>query len=485
MFDQTELLNSRILVVDDDPRVVRFLERILAKEGYRYVLSTTDSSRVIELYREFRPDLLILDLHMPGMDGFQIIERLRAQEVEDAYLPILVLTGDTSLETRLRALGAGARDYLEKPLDLEVISRIRNALEVRRLYRKLQENNRRLKSMLDHRRYSDISAGKKELPLGALRRLLRTALAPLRRSARSAVTLKRLDRLGDRISDILDLAALRVGKVEVVEVPFRLSCLLQSVEVMVECSGPDVWVLGDPGRLRRVIQRLCEWKTDDLPCRFEADWKVVGSSAVLTLVASHWSEGSDEVAVAYKMLVQELLPFLGGKNETVEGTIRMELPVISPVFPEPVSLVEKKILIFERAETRVKLEEALRSWGAEVMTEHKLAPRDMGDILESSDLVLWDLEYENGGFEAFNNQREGDKKLPKIVFTTGAGQPGDVALAKAMGAVGYITRPTPPAQLKRFLELCLGVDTTQDERFFVTRYHLDEVPELESSEGGE
>jgi putative two-component system response regulator len=132
---------SRILVVDDQEPNLMLLDKMLAAEGFTNVLATGDPRMVEDLFKGFRPDLLLLDLHMPGMDGFEVMDRLRGAGGGD-YLPILVLTADVTRATRIRALEAGAKDFLTKPLDsLEVLNRIRNMLEVRLLYKDLREQN--------------------------------------------------------------------------------------------------------------------------------------------------------------------------------------------------------------------------------------------------------------------------------------------------------------------------------------------------------
>ena len=126
--------SARILVVDDNAANVRLLEKMLARGGYDNVQSTTDPTAVTALFRKWRFDLILLDIRMPKMDGFEVMAEL-AELVADDYLPILVLTAQTDSETRLRALSEGAKDFLNKPFDHEeVLNRIRNMLEVRQLY---------------------------------------------------------------------------------------------------------------------------------------------------------------------------------------------------------------------------------------------------------------------------------------------------------------------------------------------------------------
>jgi putative two-component system response regulator len=123
---------ARILVVDDEPPNVFLLERILAKAGYTEVVSTTDPRNVQELVVGFGPDVVLLDLHMPHLDGFAVMEALGASSDPGVRTPILVLTADATTEVKHRALAAGARDFLTKPLDMEeVLLRIGNILEIR------------------------------------------------------------------------------------------------------------------------------------------------------------------------------------------------------------------------------------------------------------------------------------------------------------------------------------------------------------------
>ena len=136
---------ARILIVDDEEGNVDVLTRMLKAAGYRSVRGTTDSTRTVPLLHEFGPDLILLDLTMPVMDGFAVLEQLSPLIPPDMYLPILILTGDIRFEARQRALSSGAKDFLLKPFDMtEVLLRIRNLLETRFLYLLLQEQNQNL-----------------------------------------------------------------------------------------------------------------------------------------------------------------------------------------------------------------------------------------------------------------------------------------------------------------------------------------------------
>lgn len=136
---QSDILNASILIVDDQATNITLIEQTLREVGYTRVTSTQDPTEVCALHRANQYDLILLDLQMPVMDGFQVMESLKENDA-DAYLPVLVITAQPG--HRIRALQAGARDFISKPLDLlEVKTRIRNILEVRLLYRKLEAYN--------------------------------------------------------------------------------------------------------------------------------------------------------------------------------------------------------------------------------------------------------------------------------------------------------------------------------------------------------
>jgi putative two-component system response regulator len=146
-------LKSKILIVDDEPANVALLEDILEEQGYTYFRSTTDSRKTLTMYEEMRPDLVLLDLNMPHLDGFQVMEQLRELE-QDSYAPILVLTAQSDRNTRIKSLEAGARDFLGKPFDLiEVKQRISNMLEIRLLHNHTRDQNRLLELKVKERTY--------------------------------------------------------------------------------------------------------------------------------------------------------------------------------------------------------------------------------------------------------------------------------------------------------------------------------------------
>jgi PAS domain S-box-containing protein len=149
MVSLAEILNARILIVDDQAANVSLIEQMLLEAGYAAVTSTMDPRQVCRLHRENDYDLILLDLQMPGMDGFQVMEALKADNT-DGYLPVLVITAEPG--HKLRALQAGARDFISKPFDLvEVKTRIRNMVEARLLYKRLENYNKELEETVRER----------------------------------------------------------------------------------------------------------------------------------------------------------------------------------------------------------------------------------------------------------------------------------------------------------------------------------------------
>lgn len=135
----SDILKAKILIVDDQAANVHLLEQILNGAGYTCLTATMDPHEVCELHRKNRYDLILLDLLMPGMDGFEVLEGLKTIET-DGYVPVLVITARPG--HKLRALQAGAKDFVSKPFDLdEVKTRIHNLLEVRLLYREIANHN--------------------------------------------------------------------------------------------------------------------------------------------------------------------------------------------------------------------------------------------------------------------------------------------------------------------------------------------------------
>jgi PAS domain S-box-containing protein len=149
MISAADILNASILIVDDQEANVQLLEQTLRGAGYACVVSSMNPQEICALHRKNRYDLILLDLQMPGMDGFQVMEGLKTNTA-DGYLPVIVLTAQPG--HKLRALQAGAKDFISKPFDLvEVKTRIHNMLEVRLLYKKLENYNKELEQTVQER----------------------------------------------------------------------------------------------------------------------------------------------------------------------------------------------------------------------------------------------------------------------------------------------------------------------------------------------
>src|SRR6266540_893686 len=168
--EEQGLKELRILAVDDEESNLLLLRRILERDGYTHVDVTTDPSRVPGMFAETRPDLVLLDLHMPEMDGFELMERLGPVTGNGTGVPFLVLTADATDETKRRALSVGARDFLTKPLDqIELLLRVRNLLQVHELQDRLYEQNANLEN--------EVAERTRELETARLEILERLALA--------------------------------------------------------------------------------------------------------------------------------------------------------------------------------------------------------------------------------------------------------------------------------------------------------------------
>lgn len=140
---------AKILIVDDQEYNVSLLERILRRAGFEYLYSTMDPFQAQPLFEEVKPDIVLTDLHMPGMDGIQILQYIRSK---DAILPVLMLTADLTPEAKKQAFQEGISDFLTKPIDrIELVLRITNLLQTRVLYGQLREQNQWLEEKVQQR----------------------------------------------------------------------------------------------------------------------------------------------------------------------------------------------------------------------------------------------------------------------------------------------------------------------------------------------
>ncbi len=146
-----KLLSARILIIEDDRVSLKFLKQILIDAGFLNIRSLVRAANVVSVYEEYKPDLVILDLHLPDGDGFTLMKDL-ARVDQDDYLPVLVITSDSDRVVHLRALAVGAKDFLTKPFDRSnVLLRCRNLLEVRMLHNEVRQKNENLEQMVAQR----------------------------------------------------------------------------------------------------------------------------------------------------------------------------------------------------------------------------------------------------------------------------------------------------------------------------------------------
>lgn len=231
------ILSARILIVDDNPSNILLLERTLRDAGYGSIMSTTDPFKVCDLYRENHYDLVLLDLEMPGMDGFQVMADLKCLASE-GYVPIMVLTANPI--HKLRALHGGAKDFLSKPFDLaEVLVRVRNMLEVRLLHERACDHGRQLESLVRNDPLTGL--GNRRL----LAERMSMAIAHARRKKRSMAAIY-LDL--DGFKQINDTLGHGVGDALLKMVADRLTSMVREEDTLVRMGGDEfVIVISDLG----------------------------------------------------------------------------------------------------------------------------------------------------------------------------------------------------------------------------------------------
>lgn len=206
---------ARILIVDDEAPNIELLRRILEPAGYQAIEHTQDPSTVEGLLADFEPDLVLLDLLMPGMDGHEVLEAIRASTPDDEYLPVLVLTSDNTRDAKRRALSGGAKDYVTKPLSpSEVRARVRNLLETRMLYQEVRAHNAELERRVQQRTFE-----LEDARLQTLQRLARAA------EYRDDVTGHHTRRVGQSAAGIASLLGWSAEEVEMI----RLAAPLHDV----------------------------------------------------------------------------------------------------------------------------------------------------------------------------------------------------------------------------------------------------------------
>ena len=231
MIKEENLKSSRILIVDDQEANVMLLERLLQMAGYTNFISTTDPRQVLPLFGKFQPDLILLDLMMPHLDGYAVMQQIGPRITEGSYLPILVLTAEMNAEAKQKALTVGAKDFLTKPLDAtEVMLRIRNLLETRYLHLRMQDQN----ELLEER----VREKTRELEEARIEILQKLAMAS---EYREDPTGEHPQRVGEIAATLARAAGLPKAQVELI----RLAAPLHDVG---KIAVPDA-ILQKPGKL--------------------------------------------------------------------------------------------------------------------------------------------------------------------------------------------------------------------------------------------
>ncbi|MGB5081289.1 MAG: diguanylate cyclase [Burkholderiales bacterium] len=251
MAHDCNILDARILIVDDRQINITLLEQMLRGSGYTSVTSTTNPREVCALHRENRYHLILLDLQMPGMDGFQVMEGLKEIE-SDSYLPVLVITAEPG--HKLQALSAGAKDFISKPFDLdEVLMRVHNMLEVRLLHQAARNHGKELESLA----LNDALTGLANRRLLAER--MSMAMAHARRN-RNAMAVVYLDLDGfKRINDTLGHGA---GDVLLKMVAERLVATVREEDTVARLGGDEfiiaLWDVKGADRASTVALKVVE-----------------------------------------------------------------------------------------------------------------------------------------------------------------------------------------------------------------------------------
>ncbi len=319
MINSDDILNAGILIVDDQVVNVQFLEKMLRGAGYRHVTSTMESHTVCALHRYNHYDLILLDLQMPGMDGFQVMEGLKAIEA-DGYVPILAVSAQP--DYKLRALASGAKDFISKPFDLqEVKTRICNMLEVRLLYKVLEEHSLAQESLALH----DALTGLPNRRLLSDR--LTLSIAHARRN-KSSMAVMYLDL--DGFKQINDSFGHDTGDPLLRAVATRLISAVRQEDTVARLGGDEfviaLWELNNPDSVAKLVSKVIQIVSQ--PYCIEARTVCITVSVGIGIYPTHGEDIETLMKGADKALYEAKRT---GKNDYRIAT-RIEPPAITKSF---------------------------------------------------------------------------------------------------------------------------------------------------------
>ncbi|HEX9632119.1 MAG TPA: HD domain-containing phosphohydrolase [Gemmatimonadales bacterium] len=206
--------DARILIIDDEPPNIAILEHILGSAGYPALVTTTDPRQAVELFREHHPDLILLDLKMPHLDGHELLALFKREIPAETYLPILVLTSDATPDARRRALAGGAQDFLTKPFSpLEVRLRVENLVETRRLHLALASQNAELEERV-RERTAQLTRRAMQLEQARIEILERLARAAEFRDDATGLHTRRVGCVAAQLMDAIGRSSVEVESIE-------------------------------------------------------------------------------------------------------------------------------------------------------------------------------------------------------------------------------------------------------------------------------
>jgi diguanylate cyclase (GGDEF)-like protein len=316
MICSADILQGKVLIVDDQEANVLLLERMLRGAGYVSITSTMDPVAVCELHRKNRYDLIMLDLQMPGLDGFQVMEGLKEIEA-DGYLPVLAVTAHPA--HKLRALQGGAKDFISKPFDLaEVLVRVHNMLEVRLLHELARNHGRMLESLA----LNDPLTGLANRRLLADR--IAVALVHARRNA-SAMAVLYLDL--DEFKQINDTLGHGAGDLLLKMVAGRLVATVREEDTVARLGGDEfmiaLWHVSGSDYAATVASRVIEAVSQ--PCEIEGQAVSITISAGISIYPAH-GEDADTLMKSADLAMYEAKR--AGKNSyRISG--RADLPAVA------------------------------------------------------------------------------------------------------------------------------------------------------------